>query len=201
MADRNNAIDRRRRQRRPFTPLSAAIMPRDIDGHRLRNIPPNPPTKATDPAVVRKIRLKFGWACSFAAPISSNNFTYAQIAAQDALDYGTAGIRYQYMRIEKVEAWACVSSRTIASPLANGGPSRVVITDTASAIQQQYEDTPAPGVDWAVVGFKPDLQQRQSWVGTGSVTNVANLSLESSGLAAGDSFGGMLVVDFTCSLR
>jgi hypothetical protein len=180
---------------------SQALMPRDLDTTRIKNLPPCPPDRPSDAVVQKVVRLTGVYNLTMAIPSVIISPTYTSVASQDGVDYlGTAAARYSFIRVDKMVCYVNVAGSHYATS-AGLAPIEVTLNDGVSGAAATYTTSLAPGVDWAALGIKLGLSQRFIWQSTGAASSVGSLTVESAGLGAGDAIGGTYVIDLSCSFR
>jgi len=180
------------------TSTALNILSRSFDTQQVRNIPPCPPTRVSDPWVRRTVRIENLWSQGGTGTYTQT-VTYANIANQDSQDYGTSSPRYAFLRVEKFVVWINNDMQSLGA--APTGSSLVCqLNDGSVGSAAVMKDTLSRGVDWARMGFVPDLQQRLQYLSTTSGTIAATVSIN---VAAGgaDINGGTIVIDVTASFR
>lgn len=137
--------------------------------------PSRPPVKDQDPPTKRWVRIVGGFTT--AAGAAQVSTTYKNVADQDYLDYGVAGVRYQYCHVYGVRAWACANSSA-------EGIQMYSITDgTTTGEGAFFEGTSAEGADvYTHVAFQVGLQERIAWIGVGNtqVICIQNITTSSA---------------------
>jgi len=147
---------------------------------------PAPPAIAENRAVTRRIRFvkaAIGGAQTY-------TFTPANIAAQDAADYGlSTSTRFGQLRASRIEAWyAPVALATLTSPDVS-----LVVTDQISGAY--FRDGVNAGVDYAHVALRASLHTRMFWRPAANTDVLFTVSVE--GLGSVTTATGTLYVDIT----
>lgn len=131
-----------------------ALTENDFASRRV-GVPPRPPQFSADPTVARTVRLTQGFVT--AAGVYTINIRYLDVVAQDYGDYGGSAARFQYVRVAKFALWASNDAQT-------AGISTLQLSDGVTIGQQSiFEGTSSSATEWACVGFKPGIQERQAW--------------------------------------
>jgi hypothetical protein len=144
------------------------------------------PAYVANPAVERIIRMQY--ILTSGSPTAQ--IVYSDLVIQDAKNYtGTSSIRYLYMRVHKIKAWAESPSGLSVSQ----SPYGLQLVDYYSSIT--IKDKPVTNSRVSAIGYLLPFQVRSILVPTYTTNVIATISCDAT-IAASTDF--VVTVDVSC---
>jgi len=136
----------------------------------LKSVSERIPRHIRNPRVTRTIRLV--QVLTSATPNLS--FSYANLASQDAVDYGLGTPRYNNMRVQSVRVWLESPSGLSVSVTPFG------VTLLESSTGYTITDRGLTGAQYSKTGFTFSFATRSALVSTVSTTTVFNIATDTT---------------------